>query len=242
MFWLLTRTAPVLIIVQLVQTTPQVGVSPSTSQLPPFSHHLEADSSWFHSHGVVKTTPLDENALVPLDGSNNTGEMRAIIELFDYILYYSQLPHGSSVEVFIDSTYVIRSLQGDQLPSTHHQLVELAQQYYTALRTIYKVELRKVPSHVGIPGNEMADSLAKRGVTTYGSLGRFSPPRTQPLSPPQLAYNSDLWNTKSPQEQSEFLRSLLLKHCNLIPTLPISPKKPWKSLNLLFLLFPLFSL
>ena len=66
----------------------------------------------------MKNTPLDEHALVPLDGSNNTGEMRAIIELFDFILYYSHLPHGSTIEVFIDSTYVIRSLQGDQLPST----------------------------------------------------------------------------------------------------------------------------
>ena len=157
---------------------------------------------------MVKTTPLDENALVPLDGSDNTGEMRAIIELVDYILYYSQLPHGSTIDIFIDSTNVIRSLQGDQLPSTHHQLLELTQQYYTALRAVYKVELRKVPSHIGIPGHDFADSLAKRGVTSYGTLGCFSPPRTQPLSPPQLGYNSDIWNTKSPQEQSEFLCSL----------------------------------
>ena len=105
---------------------------------------------------MVKTTPLDEHALVPLDGSSNTGEMRAIIELFDYSLCYSSsLPHGSTVNIFIDSTYVIRSLQGDQLPSTHHQLVELALQYYTALRAVFKVALHRVPSHVGIPGNEL---------------------------------------------------------------------------------------
>ena len=187
------------------------------------------DHNWLCSFGMVKTTPLDDQALVPLDGSNNTGEMRAIIELFDYILYYSSLPHGSTVDIFIDSTYVIRSLQGDQLPSTHHQLVDLALQYYTALRTVFKVVLHKVPSHVGIPANELADSLAKRGVNNYGSLGRFSPPRTRPLSPPQLGYNSDIWNSKTPQEQSEFLRELPLKHRHLVPSLLVSAKKPWIS-------------
>ena len=69
-----------------------------------------------------------------------TGEMRAIIELFDYFLYYSDLPHGSSVKIFIDSSYVIRSLSGDQIPSTHHQLVELVQQYSTALRTLSELK------------------------------------------------------------------------------------------------------
>ena len=53
--------------------------------------------------------PLDSNVIAPLDGSNNTGEMKAIIEVFDYILRYSDLPSGSEVRVFIDSQYVIRS-------------------------------------------------------------------------------------------------------------------------------------
>ena len=65
---------------------------------------------------MAKTTPLDVNVIAPLDGSINTGE----IELFDYTLYYSLLPSGSEVRVFIDSQYVIRALLGDQLPSTHH--------------------------------------------------------------------------------------------------------------------------
>ena len=151
--------------------------------------------------------------------------MRAIIEVFDYILYFSQFPFGSEVDIFIDSSYVIRSLPGDQLPSTHHQQVEFAQQYHTALRAVHKVTLHKVSSHTGIPGNELADSLAKRGVTIYGSLGRFSPPRTLLLSPPQLGYNSDIRLSKSPQEQSDFLCFPILNHRSLIPTLPVSPKK-----------------
>ena len=195
----------------------------------PFTSHIPVDEHWSSSYGRVKNTPIDEHAIVPLDGSNNTGEMRAIIELFDFILYYSHLPPGSTIEVFIDSTYVIRTLQGDQLPSTHHQLVEFSLQYFTALRTCYKVNLHKVSSHIGIPGNEFADSLAKRGVNSFGQLGRFSPPRTQPLIPPQIGYNSHIWNSKTPEEQSEFLKQLINKHKHLIPTLPVSPKKPWIS-------------
>ena len=109
---------------------------------------------------MVKTAPRDVNVIAPLDGSNNTREMRAIIELFDYVLYYSHLPSGSEARVFIDLQYVIRSLLGDQLPS-----VELAQQYFTALRTTHSVQLVKVSSHIGFPGNELADALAKRGVS-----------------------------------------------------------------------------
>ena len=175
---------------------------------------------------MVKTTPLDEHALVPLDGSNNSVEMRASIELFDYILFYSHIPLSAEIDIFIDSSYVIRSLQGDQLPCTHHQLVELAQEYFTALRSIHKVTLHKVSSHIGIPGSELADRLAKHGVTSYGTLGRFSLPRALLLTPPQLGYNSDIWLSKFLREQSEFLSSLILKHNSLIPTLPVSPKKP----------------
>ena len=191
----------------------------------PFSGHVQVDSHWVCSHGQVKNSPLDANVLMPVDGSNTTGEMRAIIELLDYILHFSLLPHGSSVKICIDSSYVIRSLQGDQLPTTHHQLVELAQQYYTALRTVYYVELVKVPSHIGIPGNELADSSAKRGVSSFGSLGHFS--IRAPLDPPLLGYNSDFWLAKTPQEQSDFICSLLLSNKHLIPTLPVSAKKPW---------------
>ena len=202
----------------------------------PFSDHLEVANDWTLSYGMVKTMPLDASVLVPLDGSKNTGEMKAIIELFDYVLCYSHLPLGSEVRILIDSQYVIRSLLGDQLPSTHHQLVELAQQYFTALRTIHYVQLVKVSSHVGVPGNEWADVLANRGVSSYGSVGRFATTPARSFSPPGIGYNSDRWLSKTPQEQSEFLTSLIEKHRSVIPTLPASPKKPWISSGTLMLI------
>ena len=187
------------------------------------------NTCWEVSYGPVKTTPTDINVLPEVWGSNNTGELKALIELFDYLLYCANLPSRSDITIFTDSEYARRLILGDSLPNTHHQLVTLAQQYYTALRTIHYVTLSKVAGHSGVIGNELADSLAKKGVTEYGSLGRFSGPRTAALSPPDVGYNTDLRLSLSPDEQNLHLLELIRKHVPLIPTLPVSAKKPWIS-------------
>ena len=97
-------------------------------------------------------------------GSNNTGELKALIELFDYLLYYSNLPSFSDIVIYTDSEYALRVILGDSLPCTHQQLVTLAQQYYTAMRTIHYVALTKVAGRSGVIGNELADSLAKKAL------------------------------------------------------------------------------
>ena len=151
------------------------------------------DTCWEVSYGPVKTTPTDITILPEVWGSNNTGELKALIELFDYLLYYANLPSRSDVTIYTDSEYAMRLILGDSLPNTHHQLVTLAQQYFAALRTLHHVTLSKVAGHSGVIGNELADSLAKKGVKEYGSLGRFSGPRTAALSPPDIGYNTDQW-------------------------------------------------
>ena len=119
----------------------------------------------------------------------------------------------------------MRLILGDSLPNTHHQLVTLSQQYFTALRTLHHVTLSKVAGHSGVIGNELADSLAKKGVHEHGSLGRFSGPRTAALSPPDIGYNTDRWLSLSPDEQNLRLLELLRKHTPLIPTLPCFAQK-----------------
>ena len=187
------------------------------------------DTYWEVSYGPVKTTPTDVTILPEVWGSNNTGELKALIELFDYLLYYANLPSRSDITIYTDSEYAMRLILGDSLPNTHHQLVTLAQQYFTALRTLHHVTLSKVAGHSGILGNELADSLAKKGVHEYGSLGRFSGHRTAALSPPDIGYNTDQWLSLSPDEQNLRLLELIRKHTPLIPSLPVSPKKPWIS-------------
>ena len=150
-------------------------LSGSTTQHPP------TDATWHQAWGPVKTIPTD--IVHPLPGSNNTGELKAIIGLFDYLLYYSPFSETDQLTIYTDSQYVFSILQGDALPATHHQLVTAAQKYYTVTRCKYRTTLLKVFSHIGIPGNELADRLAKRGVYSRSDIGRFSCPRTQSLSP-----------------------------------------------------------
>ena len=80
----------------------------------------------------MKTNPTD--IVHPFPGSNNTGELKAIIELFDLLLYYPPFPDVDQLTIYTDSQYVLSILQGDALPVTHHQLVTVAQKYYTAIR------------------------------------------------------------------------------------------------------------
>ena len=124
------------------------------------STHPPVDSTWLQSWGKVRSTPTQY--LPELPGSNNTGELKALIELFDFLLCHSAFRPGDALIIYTDSQYALSLLLGSSLPTTHQQLVVLAQKYYTALRCLYRVTLRKVPSHEGIPGNELADTLAKR--------------------------------------------------------------------------------
>ena len=181
--------------------------------------------TWLTSRGPVKTQPTDDSILPEIYGSNNTGELRALIELVDYLLHYSQLPRGSHINIHTDSQYAMRLILGDSVPTTHHQLVALAQQYYTAIRTQYRVVLHKVEAHVGIYGNELADSLAKAGVTSFGNLGRFQGPRTRPLNPPDIGFNQDDWKALGIEEQSRIISELLKPHLPAIPKLQLSQKK-----------------
>ena len=50
------------------------------------------NTCWKVFYGPVKTMPTDTAILPKVWGSNNTGELKALIELFDYLLYYANLP------------------------------------------------------------------------------------------------------------------------------------------------------
>ena len=90
------------------------------------------EASWEVSYGPVKTSPTDAHVLPDVWGSNNTGELKALIELFDYLLYYANLPLRSDIAIFTDSDYAMRLILGDSFPNTHQQLVALAQQYFNS--------------------------------------------------------------------------------------------------------------
>ena len=152
----------------------------------PSDHHPPASAEWVGSYGPVKSEPQSVEVLSV--GSSNTGELRAVIELFDYLLYYSPLVKGDTVVVYTDSQYVLSLLLGSSLPTTHPQLVAPAQQYHTACLTQFRITISKVPGHHGVPGHEIADRLAKRGVTSVGTVGRYSTSPSRPRHWIQQSY------------------------------------------------------
>ena len=138
--------------------------------------------------------------------------------------------------VYTDSQYVLSLLLGSSLPTTHPQLVALAQQYHTACLTQFRITIGKVPGHHSVPGNEVADRLAKRGVTSVGTVGRYSTSPSRPLQPPEVGFNSHTWNSCSVEEQDKFLVSQFTDNLGLIPHLPLAAKKPWISEETLYLI------
>ena len=108
---------------------------------------------------------------------------------------HSPFQTGDNLTIYTDSQYELSVLLGSAIPTTHHQLVVLAQQYYTALRCCYEFVYLKVPSHEGIPGSELAESLAKRGATSFGTLGRFSSSPSAALRPPDTGFDQQKWTS-----------------------------------------------
>ena len=123
------RMDPAQITAQSHLTTRLDGALLSLRVLPT---HPPVDSTWLQSWGKVRSTPTQY--LPELPGSNNTGELKALMQLFDFLLYHSAFRPGDALIIYTDSQYALSLLLGSSLPTTHHQLVVLAQKYYTALR------------------------------------------------------------------------------------------------------------
>ena len=88
--------------------------------------HPAVDNTWLLSWGKVRSDPTPY--LPELPGSNYTGELKALIELFDYLLYPSPFQTADELTIYTDSQYALSLLFGSSIPTTHHQLVVLAQQ------------------------------------------------------------------------------------------------------------------
>ena len=114
------ETRSISLLILPVQLSPiQTGPVPIIELSPiPTQHLLSllASAEWIGSWGPIKSDPQSVEGLSV--GSNNTGELRAIIELFDYLLYYAPISNGDTVVIHTDSQYVLSLLQGSSLPAT----------------------------------------------------------------------------------------------------------------------------
>ena len=191
--------------------------------------HPTPTSHWISSHGRVCANPdcpEYAGAQVP---SNNTAELQALVELFDYLYHYASLPVGQMIHVYTDSQYAMNILLGDSIPSTHFTIVARMQKYWFAIRNRFHITIEKVPSHVGIPGNELADQMARAGNHSIGSLGRFSRVPSHSLQPPEAHLDLTNWESMTLNDQNAFFRRTIDEAKKLIPVLPLQPRKAWIS-------------
>ena len=118
---------------------------------------LQQGSTWLEASGPVCTDPHHAKYIGARVGSNNTGELSAIIEALLFALEHEY----TKVVIYSDSEWSINMITGKWRPKTSTELVALAQRlaYKSGLAT----HLQWVKGHVDVAGNELADKLAGEG-------------------------------------------------------------------------------
>ena len=180
------------------------------------------------AHGGGKTYHLPDTTLYSgaTVGSNNTAELQALIELFDYL---QRIGDGVPTIIYTDSQYALDIILGLSVPSTHVELAALAQKCWLSVCTVLPVHIEKVPGHAGIEGKEIADKLALRGYTNRSKpQGRhllIPSPSITPTCPP---VSTQWFKDKTLEEKYTLLKDLLLSTAETVLTeRPKQLKKPY---------------
>ena len=174
---------------------------------------LRQGSDWLEASGPVSTDPHHIKYLGSRVGSNNTGELSAIIEALLFALEHDY----TQVVIHSDSQWSINMITGKWRPKTNKELVILAQRL--AFRSGLTVHLQWVKGHADIEGNVLADRLAGEGRDRQTYKGG----RTIPLPQARAPSNSD---HTAPLEHFVGLLNAAAKS---LPLLQRNSAKPWIS-------------
>ena len=173
---------------------------------------LRLHDSWEDVYGPVPTDPNHPRYCGAAVGSNNTGELTAILEaaLYAHERSYRQ------VIIHSDSQWAINVLKGRWKAKKHKAMVNYIRE---VLRSIGQLHLQWVKAHVGQEGNERADKLANQGRQSAFAQGTTAP------YPDHSASRSDNPDTL---EERMFAAAKLV-----FPTQKLAPRKPWITENTL---------
>ena len=165
--------------------------------------------TWIEASGPVPTTADHSAYLGATVGSNNTGELTAIVEA---ILYAQEHSFPAAV-IHSDSRWAINMITGKWRPRTHAKFIN-------DIRTILKagptqIVLRWIKGHAGHEGNELADRLAEQGKITQERTGGRTLIRALPI---ESAPSSRI---------SPFSSAIKLASEATFECFKRNPRKPW---------------
>ena len=204
----------------------------------PFSVYL--DGSCPDQHSVSYTNPagwgvyfanLDLDFFGPfgslpffVKGSNNTAELQAPLEAISFILSLPSV--RTNIHFDFDSQYVIDTLRQHPCHPLTFSLPQPSCDYFTHLSTLATINIHKLKSHTGIPGNERADLNADNGVTRLTAIGRFS------SFPPSSLYPLPFLPIALPNPDTfteQFVATLASTFNSVFPKIHQQARKPYLS-------------
>ena len=130
----------------------------------------QQETQWVEAYGPVVADSdhlLYRGAQV---GSNNTGELTAILEALLHVIDHS----WEAATIRSDSQWSIKVIKGIWRPSRHKQLVNYIRRLLRDFPV--KIHLEWIKAHAGHEGNERADRLAEEGKNSIGRFGTNSLP------------------------------------------------------------------
>ena len=178
----------------------------------------QQEEHWVEAYGPVVTDPdhlLYRGAQV---GSNNTGELTAILEALLHVIDHN----WEAATIRSDSQWSIKVIKGIWRPSRHKPLVNYIRKLLRDFPV--KIHLEWIKAHVGHEGNERADRLAEEGKNSIGRLG------TNSLPPPLRTVSS---NSPNPEVVVTGLQEAARQTFGFKQ---LKPKRPWISQATLLLL------
>ena len=176
---------------------------------------------WVDSFG-----PVGQNLSFTPIGSNNSGELQAVIEALDFIIRHPSKFTNLPIDIHTDSLLVYKIAHDLVTSSCHHELVAHLRQLLSLVSFRFDLSVLKIAGHSGHEGNERADALAARGVHSSSNIGRHHPPARQLLSQANLPILSG-----SLEQQSYLLLNTVLEASSqLTPADAVVYKKEYLSI------------